>query len=210
LLVKEVDVSTAMAGDSRRVDDLPKWVLRSWIIPLILGILMLILGLVLLFNVKAGIETLRWLVVFALIFAAVEAFATASLRQRPWVGWLVGFAYVVGAIISIAWPRLTLFALVIIVGASFLVGGIFQAIMAVQVRNAAKGWVWSFVLGLLSVIAGVIFLFWQPHTFYRRAGHSASGLCDHDRRHTRHAVPSRAKSNDGARSNHDRLTAPRA
>jgi len=34
---------------------------------------MLILGLVLLFNIKAGIETLRWLVVFALIFAAVEA-----------------------------------------------------------------------------------------------------------------------------------------
>jgi uncharacterized membrane protein HdeD (DUF308 family) len=162
LLVKGVDVSTAMAGDSRRVDDLPKWVLRSWIIPLILGILMLILGLVLLFNIKAGIETLRWLVVFALIFAAVEAFATASLRQRPWVGWLVGLAYVVGAIISIAWPRLTLFALVIIVGASFLVGGIVQAIMAVQVRNAAKGWVWSFILGLLSVIAGLIFLFGSP------------------------------------------------
>ena len=155
-------MSTAMAGDSRRVDDLPKWVLRSWIIPLILGILMLILGLVLLFNIKAGIETLRWLVVFALIFAAVEAFATASLRQRPWVGWLVGLAYVVGAIISIAWPRLTLFALVIIVGASFLVGGIVQAIMAVQVRNAAKGWGWSLILGLLWVIAGLIFLFGSP------------------------------------------------
>lgn len=162
LLVKGADVSTAMAGDSRRVDDLPKWVRRSWIIPLILGILMLILGLVLLFNIKAGIETLRWLVVFALIFAAVEAFATASLRQRPWVGWLVGFAYVVGAIISIAWPRLTLFALVIIVGASFLVGGIVQAIMAVRVRNVAKGWAWSFLLGLLSVIAGLIFLFGSP------------------------------------------------
>ena len=37
LLVKGADVSTAMAGDSRRVDDLPKWVLRSWIIPLILA-----------------------------------------------------------------------------------------------------------------------------------------------------------------------------
>jgi hypothetical protein len=88
LLLKEADVSTAMAGDSRRVDDLPKWVQRSWIIPLILGILMLILGLVLLFNIKAGIETLRWLVVFALIFAAVEAFATVSLRSdHGLAGW---------------------------------------------------------------------------------------------------------------------------
>ena len=53
----------------------------------------------------------------------------------------------------------------IIVGASFLVGGIVQAIMAVQVRSAAKGWVWSFILGLLSVIAGLIVLYGTPAYF---------------------------------------------
>jgi hypothetical protein len=36
------------------------------------------------------VSTLRWLVVFSLILTAIEAFATASLRRRPWVGWLVG------------------------------------------------------------------------------------------------------------------------
>ncbi|HEX3205638.1 MAG TPA: hypothetical protein VHQ68_05320 [Propionibacteriaceae bacterium] len=45
--------------DPRGVDDLPKWVQRSWLVPLVIGILMLILGLVLLFNVNAGIGTLR-------------------------------------------------------------------------------------------------------------------------------------------------------
>lgn len=155
-------MTTTTPGDSRSVDDLPKWVRRSWLIPLALGILMLILGLVLLFNIKAGIDTLRWLVVFALIFAAVEAFATASARQKPWVGWLIGAAYIIGAIVSIAWPRLTLFALVIIVGVSFLLGGILQAITALQARKAASSWVWSFILGLLAVIAGLIFLFGSP------------------------------------------------
>jgi len=162
VLVKGADVSATTPGDSRSVDDLPTWVRRSWLIPLVLGILMLILGLVLLFNIEAGIETLRWLVLFALIFAAIEAFATASLRTKPWVGWLVGIAYVIGAIMSIVWPGLELLALVIIVGASLLVGGIFQAIMAWRARNAAKGWGWSFAFGLLSAVAGLVFLFGSP------------------------------------------------
>jgi uncharacterized membrane protein HdeD (DUF308 family) len=162
VLVKGADVSATTPGDSRSVDDLPTWVRRSWLIPLVLGILMLILGLVLLFNIGAGIETLRWLVLFALIFAAIEAFATASLRTKPWVGWLVGIAYVIGAIMSIVWPGLELLALVIIVGVSLLVGGIFQAIMAWRARNAAKGWGWSFAFGLLSVVAGLVFLFGSP------------------------------------------------
>jgi uncharacterized membrane protein HdeD (DUF308 family) len=160
--VKGADVSTAIPGDSRRLDDLPNWVRRTWLVPLVLGILMLILGLVLLFNIRAGIDTLRWLVVFTLIFAAVEAFATASLRTKPWVGWLVGIAYVIGAIMSIVWPGLTLLALVIIVGASLLVGGILQAIMAWRVRKTANGWAWSFAFGLLSAVAGLVFLFGSP------------------------------------------------
>jgi uncharacterized membrane protein HdeD (DUF308 family) len=123
---------------------------------------MLILGLVLVFNIRAGIDTLRWLVVFALIFAAVEAFATASLRTKPWVGWLVGIAYLVGALLSIAWPGLTLLALVIIVGVSLLVGGIVQAIMAWRAKKATRGWGWSFAFGLLSAVAGLVFLFGSP------------------------------------------------
>jgi uncharacterized membrane protein HdeD (DUF308 family) len=162
LIVKGAEVSATTPGDSRGVDDLPKWVRRTWLIPLLLGILMLILGLVLLFNVRAGIDILRWLVVFSLILAAVEAFATASLRTKPWVGWLVGIAYVIGAIMSIVWPGLTLLALVIIVGASLLVGGVVQAIMAWRARNAAKGWGWSFAFGVLSAVAGLVFLFGSP------------------------------------------------
>jgi uncharacterized membrane protein HdeD (DUF308 family) len=155
-------VSTTTPGDARGVDDLPNWVRRTWTIPLVIGILMLVLGLVLLFNINASIGTLRWLVVLSLVFAAVEAFATASLRQKPWVGWLVGLAYVVGAILSIAWPGVTLLALVIVVGVSFLVGGIIQAVMAWQARNVAQGWGWSFALGLLSAVAGLVFLFGSP------------------------------------------------
>jgi uncharacterized membrane protein HdeD (DUF308 family) len=155
-------MSTPTAPDARGVDDLPDWVRRTWLVPLILGIALLVLGLILLFNLNASVGTLRWLVVISLVFAAVEAFATASLRTKPWVGWVVGFAYLAGALIGIVWPGVTLLVLVIIVGVSFLVGGVFQAVMAWQLKGTATGWGWSFAFGLLSVVAGLVLLFGSP------------------------------------------------
>jgi uncharacterized membrane protein HdeD (DUF308 family) len=148
--------------DPRGVDDLPTWVRRSWLVPLVLGILLVVVGVILLVNVNAGINTLRWLVVIELVLAGVQAFATASLRHRPWVGWLAGVLYFIGAIVGIAWPGVTLLALLITVGVSLLVAGAVQAGQAWQLRGRAHGWGWSFAVGLLSVIAGLVFLFGNP------------------------------------------------
>lgn len=148
--------------DPRGVDDLPTWVRRSWLVPLILGILLAAAGVILLVNVNAGINTLRWLVVIELVLAAAQAFATASLRHRPWVGWLAGVLYLVGAIVGIAWPGVTLLALLITVGVSLLVAGAVQAGQSWQLRGRAHGWGWSFAVGLLSVVAGLVFLFGNP------------------------------------------------
>jgi uncharacterized membrane protein HdeD (DUF308 family) len=148
--------------DPRGVDDLPTWVRRSWLVPLILGILLAVAGVILLVNVNAGINTLRWLVVIELVLAAAQAFATASLRHRPWVGWLAGALYLVGAIVGVVWPDVTLLALLITVGVSLLVAGAVQAGQSWQLRGSAHGWGWSFAVGVLSVIAGLVFLFGNP------------------------------------------------
>jgi uncharacterized membrane protein HdeD (DUF308 family) len=155
-------MSDTSVPDARGVDDLPDWVRRTWLVPLILGTALVVLGLILLFNLDASVGTLRWLVVISLVLAAVEAFATASLRTKAWVGWVVGFVYLVGAIIGIVWPGVTLFVLVITVGISLLIGGIVQAVMAWQSRATATGWGWGFAFGLLSVVAGLFFLFGSP------------------------------------------------
>jgi uncharacterized membrane protein HdeD (DUF308 family) len=155
-------MSDTSVPDARGVDDLPDWVRRTWLVPLILGTALVVLGLILLFNLDASVGTLRWLVVISLVLAAVEAFATASLRAKAWVGWVVGFIYLVGAIIGIVWPGVTLFVLVITVGISLLIGGIVQAVMAWQSRATATGWGWGFAFGLLSVVAGLFFLFGSP------------------------------------------------
>ena len=155
-------MSDTSVPDARGVDDLPDWVRRTWLVPLILGTALVVLGLILMFNLDASVGTLRWLVVISLVLAAVEAFATASLREKAWVGWVVGFVYLVGAIIGIVWPGVTLFVLVITVGISLLIGGIVQAVMAWQSKATATGWGWGFAFGLLSVVAGLFFLFASP------------------------------------------------
>ena len=155
-------MSDTSVPDARGVDDLPDWVRRTWLVPLILGTALVVLGLILMFNLDASVRTLRWLVVISLVLAAVEAFATASFRDKAWVGWVVGFVYLVGAIIGIVWPGVTLFVLVITVGISLLIGGIVQAVMAWQSKATATGWGWGFAFGLLSVVAGLFFLFGSP------------------------------------------------
>jgi uncharacterized membrane protein HdeD (DUF308 family) len=147
---------------ARGVNDLPEWVRRSWIVPLILGIVLVVVGVILLVDTQASINTLQWLIVFSLIMSGIEAFATASLRSRPWVGWVVGLVLIVGAVVAIAWPGVTLLALVLSVGVSLLVGGLVRALMSWQMRDTAEGWGWSFASGLLSVVAGLVFLLGSP------------------------------------------------
>ena len=142
-------MSDTSVPDARGVDDLPDWVRRTWLVPLILGTALVVLGLILMFNLDASAGmSLRN--------------ATASFRDKAWVGWVVGFVYLVGAIIGIVWPGVTLFVLVITVGISLLIGGIVQAVMAWQSKATATGWGWGFAFGLLSVVAGLFFLFGSP------------------------------------------------
>lgn len=144
------------------INALPAWVRRSWATPLVLGILLLLAGLVLVVDVGAGIDTLRWLVVIDLVLAAVQAFATASLRSRRWVGGLVGLLYLATAVVGIVWPGITLLALVLTVGVALLVGGAVQTGAAWTVRRVDHGWGWSLTLGLISVLGGLLFLFGNP------------------------------------------------
>jgi uncharacterized membrane protein HdeD (DUF308 family) len=145
-----------------RTDGLPAWFRRSWLVPLVLGLLLTVGGVVMLVNVGAGVRTLRWLVVLNLVLAAIQALATASLRERPWVGTVAGLGYLLGAVVGIVWPEVTLLVLVLVVGISLLVTGAVQAAAAFRARREVGGWGWSFALGLLGVVAGLVVLLGNP------------------------------------------------
>lgn len=155
-------MTAQMTREARGVDDLPAWVRQSWIVPLVIGLALAVMGVILIVDLRAGIGTLRALVVVSLVISGVEAFATASLRSRPWVGWVAGLVFLIGAIVGIAWPAITLLALVLTVGVSLLIGGLVRVAMSWNARTSARGWGWSFAGGLLSVLAGLIFLLGSP------------------------------------------------
>jgi uncharacterized membrane protein HdeD (DUF308 family) len=149
-------------ADPRGVHDLPGWVRRSWLVPLVLGIVLAVVGVILLLNIGAGVRTLRWLVVVALVFSAAEAFATAPLRRRAWLGWLAGALCLIGALVGVVWPLVTLRALALVLGIFLVVAGGVRIGVSWAARSTTQGWGWSFFLGILSTVAGLVFLFGNP------------------------------------------------
>ena len=71
---------------------------------------------------------------------------------------LLGLIDVAAGIVAIAYPGITAGALVIVIGAWAIVGGVTQLGTAWQARGAGSGWL-TFN-GVLSVIAGVLLIVW--------------------------------------------------
>lgn len=85
--------------------------------------------------------------------------------RRNW-GWIVvrGAVAVLFGVLALAWPGITLAALVIVWGAYALADGVLALIAAWRVRDQGRPF-WSLVLvGLLGIVAGVLTLWWPAIT----------------------------------------------
>jgi len=92
-----------------------------------------------------------------------------SLREdmqtmtRNW-GWFLaaGIAWIVFAFLLLSFNYRTVWAIAVFFGIGFIVGGI----MEFAVAAVAPGWKWLYVLiGIVSIVAGVIALMWPGETF---------------------------------------------
>jgi uncharacterized membrane protein HdeD (DUF308 family) len=81
-------------------------------------------------------------------------------------GWIVlrGVAGVLFAVVAVAWPGITLAALVVAYGAYALTDGIFALVAAWQVRDAGRPFGWLIVVGLLGIGAGAVTFLWPGIT----------------------------------------------
>jgi uncharacterized membrane protein HdeD (DUF308 family) len=82
---------------------------------------------------------------------------------RGW-GWFLaaGIAWIVFAFFLLSFNYRTVWAIAVFFGIGFIVGGI----MELAVAAVAPGWKWLYVLiGIVSIIAGVIALMWPGETF---------------------------------------------
>ena len=94
---------------------------------------------------------------------------TQSLREdmqtmtRGW-GWFLaaGIAWIVFAFFILSFNYRTVWAIAVFFGIAFIAGGL----MEFAVAAVAPGWKWLYILiGIVSIVAGVIALMWPGETF---------------------------------------------
>jgi uncharacterized membrane protein HdeD (DUF308 family) len=77
---------------------------------------------------------------------------------------LRGVLAVLFGVISLVWPGITVWALVVVFAAYAIVDGAVTAAQSVRDRATLQGWGWWLAMGIVSVLAGLIALFWPAIT----------------------------------------------
>lgn len=131
-----------------------------WIMPLIRGLLLVLLGLLLMVQPLGTLDRLIMLFgVFLLLDGVVAAVQGLVNRdQIGWRWWLVqGTVDVVFAVLVLVWPSATALVLFYLLVVWTLVLGVAAIAGAVAlVRNRDLGWPWLLTIGLLSTLFGFL------------------------------------------------------
>jgi uncharacterized membrane protein HdeD (DUF308 family) len=136
-------------------------VARVWWVVLVVGIIFLVFGVVMLFDVAAGATAIAIIVGAFLIFDGLVEIISGGRRggSRGWAI-VLGLVLIVAGIVVTVWPGVTFVVIAVIWGIALLVGGIARAVSGVVLRG--YGWGWLVVLGVIEAIVGIVMLAW-PH-----------------------------------------------
>lgn len=140
---------------------------KTWLLMLLRGLLAIALGLVLLIWPEKSLQVIRVVfVAYALvdgIFSAVGAFRNASVKE-PWIRRaLEATIAIVAAIVVWLWPHIVLKVLGYVIGGALVLRGIVQIVGVTSLQGTQRVRQWLVAAGILSLIAGVVFLF-SPRT----------------------------------------------
>ena len=131
----------------------------------LLGLAVVALGIVLLFNPVAAARSLALLLGLAFVVSGLLEIAVGWGADRHRVGsFVLGAVLVVGGLLAAFWPGLTLWTLVLITGLSLIVHGAGRVGLAVVARREIPGWGWLVALGAVNVIVGVLAIVWPQAT----------------------------------------------
>jgi uncharacterized membrane protein HdeD (DUF308 family) len=103
--------------------------------------------------------------IYAVIDGATQVVDGFRRRDRPrwWIGLLLGLLELAAGVLALIWPGISAVALAIVVGAWALVTGLIEIFSAVRQRRERRQPGLLLLLGLVSVVAGVVILAWPVH-----------------------------------------------
>lgn len=84
------------------------------------------------------------------------------LKQIWWVMLLRGILAVLFGVVALVWPGITVSALVVVFAAYAIIDGIVLVVQSI--RDKPEGWGWWLAMGVVSVLAGLVALFWPGIT----------------------------------------------
>ncbi len=137
---------------------------RDWLLSVLFGVALVVLGVWLLTNLYESVTVLGVLVGISLIVGGVtEAVALGGAGRLGIVGWIAGALLVVVGIVVVAWPDITLWTIAVLAGLGLVVEGVLRALRALARRDRPE-WLAELAIGTLGVVVGAVVLAWPSAT----------------------------------------------
>jgi uncharacterized membrane protein HdeD (DUF308 family) len=131
----------------------------------VLGAAAVVLGVVLLFQPVAAARTLAFLVGVSFVVAGLLEIAMGwAEERRRWLSVVLGAVLVLGGILAVVWPGVTLVSLALITGLSLIVHGAARIAVAVVARREVPGWGWLALAGAVNAVLGIVAITWPEAT----------------------------------------------
>ena len=151
-----VSTTVVVAGDSAA------WARRYWGIPLATGIVAVIFGIIVLFNVWGSLRLVAILAGLFLVFAGIMQLVTAARAQRKGGRIASGVITLILGLVLVFWPEASLKTVAWLVGISFLIWGIAMVVASLMDRGEGSGVAAGF--GVLLAIIGIVVMVWPGPT----------------------------------------------
>jgi uncharacterized membrane protein HdeD (DUF308 family) len=132
----------------------------------LLGAAALVIGVVLMFNPVAAARTLALLLGLSLAIGGLLEIAVGWDTRRRWFSVVLGAILVIGGVLAVVWPGITLVALAWITGLTLIVHGAFRVGLALATRAEIPSWGWLVLAGAVNVLLGVLAIVWPGATVF--------------------------------------------
>jgi len=149
-------------SDDLTTPDVSSALSRSWWLPVLRGVVLLVLGLLMLVQPLWSVTALVWIFgIFALLDGAVTIVQWFANRREPGAGWflLSGLVGVAFGVVVVVWTPETALLLFYLIAGWVLVLGVLAIIASVVLYRARDaGWYWVLTFGLVNSLFGLLLL----------------------------------------------------